>query len=431
MNTISSNTTSSKQTDSFHKKRDAIMTSLETAFIMFLLKQLSTPTQPLSASQIAFLMSFISGKQHSEKTILQRLQHLCTLQEDENESVIANTLQLTFGGHIVKVTNNKKEIVKPQNKFYFAPLLDKSDLELICGAITSNRYLSSSEKEYLLSREMTFGSLNDDKDAFMLQMKKQEFSFPDFKQKKEKKKNNSMPSFLHNVNQLYDAIQNHHMVSLVYGIYDSDGRSRLQFHAKNADKPYKLNPYAMLWNNGAFYLLATHKGHDNPVHFRIDRIVSVQPLRTEEDYTKFQSSAPIPDTLKQFFHSPQNKQCEFLVENYTATYPLMGIYDNTNYQQCLIECTPATLSILIDTFGTNISIYPSTIPHDATELDFHGKPKTFLMAKIKHVQYDNILQFCLQQHTSITAIAPSQLVEDIQQHLLDSFNRYKKYQSIT
>lgn len=418
-----------KKTITSTNKSSCNITQLEYAFIVFVLKKLSDENHPLSASTVTDYISQLTGKLHTEKTILRKLQALCSLQFNPNSQTVNNMLWLTFGGSIIEVSNeHKKNIIKKQSHFYFKPLMTLGELSLVCGAITSNRYLSSQEKNYLLSREMTMtnldpaaGSLSSQIDAIVSSTAACDKGI-DTEQISVYKSS----VLLKHVNHLYDAITNGYMIEIIYGIYDLDeDLRRMHFHARNHNKPYRLNPYALLWNSGAFYLLATHDGHDNPVHFRVDRIISIKTVKTEDDATINQTRKPLPDMLKPFF-TTKGHTIEFLPEKYTATYPLMGIYNNANYQDCFIECTASTLSILIDNFGVNLRIYPSHVPHDENELDFHGNPQHFLIAGIREVQYDNMVQFCLQQHTSITAIYPPKLVEDVKGALQASSDRYNK-----
>ena len=410
--------------------RSNTIKQLEHSFIVFILKKLSHKDAPLSASAIADYMCLLTGEMHTEKTTLRKLKEICYLQCDSINPVIGNTLWLTFGGTIIEVSNEgKKNITKKQSKFYFQPLMHASDLALVCGAIASNRYLSDNEKNYLLSREMTLSNLDANPDSIIAQIDElaNESLAYDYMDDISTSTNKSHSTLLQHINHLYDAIKKGYMVEIIYGVYDlHKNGNKLSFHPKNSNKPYRLNPYAMLWNSGAFYLLATHGGHSNPVHFRIDRIVSIKDIVTEDDATIKEVRAPLPDILKAFFKHNSLGEYEFSSEKYTATYPLMGIYNDTNYQDCFIECTSGTLSILIDTFGASLRIYPSHVPHRDDELDYLGRPQRFLIAGIKQVQYDNIVQFCLQQHTAVTAIYPPSLVEDVKKVLMSSADRYNK-----
>ena len=385
-------------------------TKLEYSLIVFVLKKFSDIEDPLSAADIAEHISNITGNEHTEKTILRKLNHICEIQSDTNNIEIVTTLWLSFGGTIVEVNNlSKKNITKKQSRFYFKPIINGSDLTLICGAIASNRYLSDAEKSYLIATEKTLNSFNiNDK-----QLLQQSDTYHESR-------------LIKIINSLYDAITRGYVIEVVYGMYDvNENLHTTCFHAKNEHKPYHLNPYAMLWNNGFLYLLATHYNYSNPVHFRVDRIISVKPVPTEDDATIMLPRKALPDELSPFFNYVGNNQYELLPEKYTATYPLMGIYDATNYQDCYIECTSLSLSVLIDAFGSNIRIYPSNREHTTDKADFHGRPQKFMIAIIKNVQYDNIVQFCLQHHTSITALYPDNLVNDIKNKLQESLKKYR------
>lgn len=420
------NSNTSKQSTSEKTERDKPINQLEHALIIFVLKKLSDREHPLSAPKIADYISHITGKDHIPKTIGRKLQQLISLQKNPEEDVVNNTLWLTFGGHIVEISNKgKKNITKEQRQYYFQPLLNSSDLALVCGAITSNRYLMDSEKSYLLEREKTLGNIMED--AKNLHEEIQKISNLSLMEKQTSDSAYKNSHLLKHVNQVYDAIENGYMIEIIYGIYDLEPQNRkLRFRARNPEKPYKLNPYAMLWNSGAFYLLATHEGHENPVHFRMDRIMKVTPMVTPEDARVMQPRAALPPMLKPYFKPLGKQKYELISEKYTATFPLMGIYDETNLIDCKIECTAATLSILIDAFGSGLHITPSPISHNETELDFHGNPQTFLCVNLHRVQYDNILLFCLQQHSSLTVLQPPNLVEDVRKGLLASLKKYEK-----
>lgn len=417
--------TSSEEIISGKSDRAKLLSQLEHVLIVFVLKKFSDREHPLSAPKIAEYISEITGEEHISRTIRRKLQELTTPQQSSDENVISNTLWLTFGGHIIVISNKgKKEVTKEQRQYYFQPLLNSGDLALVCGSITSNRYLLDSEKNYLLERQKNLGFLMEGPKNLPTEiqdMSKMLFSGP--KDSDLVYQNSQM---LKHVNQVFDAITKGYMIEIIYGIYDLEPqKQKLYFHPRNPEKPYKLNPYAMFWNNGAFYLLATHDGHENPVHFRMDRIMSVKPIFTPDDARIMQPRAAVPPMLKPYCKPLRNHQYEFLQEKYTTAFPLMGIYDETNLIDCQIECTSATLSILIDAFGTGLRIAPSPVPHKENELDFHGNPQTFLCVNLHNVQYDNILLLCLQQHTSLTVLHPPKLVEDVKKGLLASLNKYE------
>ena len=424
---------SQKAVEFTEKERSGFLTQLEITFLIFLLKKLSSAQKPLSARKLANYMSSLTGEEHSEKTILRKLKKLCLLQNDPDDTLISNTLFLTFGGTVEESTNlsSGSDSKKVQTKYYFKPLLDASDIAMICGTITSNRFLSQKEKDYLLSRQHTLTVFDGGEEINGAEMEEQAFFPTELPEKPLRSKDLSTDAsrLLYHINQLYEAIEKGYQIQLIYGTYDLDEHHfrSIKFRPKNAQTPYTLNPYAMLWNNGEYYLLATHDGHENPVHFRVDRIVSVHPVILSDRPRNYQERAPLPDSLKPFFQMSGNGIGEFMPQKYTAKYPLMGIYDEEDSTACTIECTATTLSILIDTFGAEcLTIRHSPLPHDASETDLHGNPQQFFAVQMREVQYDNILQFCLQHHSSLTALKPTRLVTDIARELELSLQKYRK-----
>lgn len=411
---------------------------LQFSLIVHILKTLSSKKNALSALKIARLLTDYTGKSYDQKTIRSNITPYIDILE--KDKLWADRLTWLLGGKIISVCYGPKN--DPYHKYYFEPLLDAGDVDMICGSIACNRYLTHQEKNYLISREEMLTLLKNDVKEIPVITKVEKivdgkivhrsnkstyYEFPDkeLPEKPHRKPDIKNPTvnLLHHVNQLHNAIKNGYSIKIHYGVYDRNTNNQVHFQVKNKD-PYMLNPYALLWNGGFYYLLATFKGHDNPVHFRVDRIVDIKPIPSEDDARIPESRDNVPEILKPYFQQTSNGESVFLSEKYTAVYPLMGIYNDENRVSCSIECTDTTLSILIDTFGNKLVVKESPRKHTDRELDIHGNPQKFFAVDIKNVQYDNILQFCLQQHASITVLQPERLIEDVKKGLLASLDRY-------
>lgn len=302
-----------------------------------------------------------------------------SLQDSIDDSVLEKHLQLSLGGTMVEIFNREKGVKHIQNRYYFKPLLDRSDVDMVCGTITSNRYLSMKEKEYLIAREKTlcYGEKYI-QDPNPLPGK----PHPAKKQLSEQ--------ILKIVNILYDAIREKYQVDVTYGYYGEDPKRYLHpaLLAKNEDKPYHLNPYAMIWNDGEYYLLATHRGHTNISHFRIDRIVSVQPAVEEDDATKNRKREPLPDSLKIFVKKVQGKEL-FQADQYTAVYPLMAIFGEEDLCEAVVECKANAIGVVIDYFGMDLRILPPVLDHPSNETDINGGLQKYVSIKFPKAQYEN------------------------------------------
>lgn len=218
---------------------------LEIPLLIRILKEEASEENPMSAALISDRLSEITGLEHSEKTVLRKLQRLVDLQKKIDDSVLEKHLQLSLGGTMIEISNREKGVRRIQNRYYFKPLLDKSDIDMVCGTITSNRYLTTKEKEYLISREKTL--CYGDK---YIQNQNPLPEKPDNTQKQ------LSDRVLKIVNTLYDAIRERYQVDVIYGAYGEDTKRyrRPVLLSRNEDKPYHLNPYAMVWNvNNKFF----------------------------------------------------------------------------------------------------------------------------------------------------------------------------------
>ncbi|MBQ9438043.1 MAG: WYL domain-containing protein [Lachnospiraceae bacterium] len=297
--------------------------------------------------------------------------------------------------------------------YCFKPLLDKSDVDLVCGTITSNRYLTMNEKEYLIAREKTlcYG------DKYI----QDQNPLPEKPRNAQKQLSEQV---LKIANTLYDAIRRKYQVDITYGFYGEDPKRNHHpvLLAKNENKPYHLNPYAMLWNDGEYYLLATHRGHTNISHFRIDRIVAVRFAASEDDATKNRKREPIPDSLKPFFKRAHGRE-EFQAERYTAMYPLMAIFGEADLCEAVVECKANAIGVVIDYFGMNLRIMPPTLEHPSNELDLNGRSQSYVSIKLPKAQYENLRGFCLLQHSIVTVVSPDRLIRDVREGLIASADK--------
>ena len=91
----------------------------------------------------------------------------------------------------------------------------------------------------------------------------------------------TLPELFHSDNKqvmivldvLNDAIEKKRKVRFTYNRYGID----FKLHARS-DKPYIVNPYQMVANNGRYYLIGNYDSYDDVSHYRIDRITSIEIL---------------------------------------------------------------------------------------------------------------------------------------------------------
>ena len=334
----------------------------------------------------------------------------------------------SFSGIVRQINTSKTG--SSRFKYYFEALLSDSDVNMLCAAVTSNRYLEQDEKKYLNTRLRTL-SHNPDIEAPTTTKKGKKkkddldiyYSNPidsnskkmlELQQTALKKAYNTslkMPKqylLLDIISQLDTAISHNRQIKLRYGIYNYD-ENRIE-HLKLMDrgKDYTVNPYALCWNRGNYYLICSNYGSDIPHHFRVDRILSV--TITED------KSEPLPELLKDYF-----KGKHFLMEKYTKCHPHMSIYSTHDTEEYCFEIPAHSLSILVDYFGKKIKLEKT----DKEEPDYSGKMWPVLRATIDEIEYPCLKHFTIQHHQVLRVIKPQRLIDDLKAELNNSLNKYK------
>lgn len=413
--------------------REKNLTQMAIPSIYYVLKQFSSKEKPLSAREIADYVNELmedptvplsSGNVLPENRIKEKLNMLATMSVAEGnqiilapeEAIFRNAMCLTFGGIIVE----EKRIdplfpqKKPHAKYYFKPLLDHADIDMICGAIASNRFFSEEEKEYLFSRQEALGAfqMNEriDESGYRMSINTQTLPQKPKSKKNSMRTNKTSQDMLRIINKLYYAISNGYKVRMIYARYtqkrSSMSNTPILFAPVHDGKEYHLNPYATLWNRGELYLLATlDSDPEQPRHYRVDRIFD---LHIEKEKVN-----PLPEVLNYYRKQSSRtfRNVEIDTAKYTAEHPLMGIAPNENEMiTCCVECDNRSLPVLVDTFGSSISIKPSPIDHaDDILTDINGEPVTFYLATVRHVHVKCMELYCLHHASSFHVIYPVEM----------------------
>ena len=386
-----------------------LLKQFEIPLIYYVLKTSTDRDHALSCPAIAEKMSLLiphpDGNESffNAKTTGNKLDEIIKLSVTEEDLIdTLNTIfAMTFGGVIKSreadgiYTGRNYTGKGSQKRYYFEPLLSLSDMDLVYGAVNSSRYLSEDEKVYLLSRLEALqplygaspGSLDESRRLFPVDVS-------ELPERPKSSSDNKIPGassvMLRNTQIIYDAISRRKQIEVVYGSYDiSDKNGRLTFRENNDGNPYVLNPFALLWNNGNYYLVATHKGHDNPSHLRVDRMVSVRihAVHDRNGELTEPSRQKAPKALAKYFKKNKNGAPVFDSIAYTNTYPRMIYSQKEALIDLTFECTSRQLQIIVDSFGPGISLSESKRP---PEDDGH-----YLEATVHKVQYENARHYAL------------------------------------
>ncbi|MCR4656462.1 MAG: WYL domain-containing protein [Lachnospiraceae bacterium] len=384
----------------------------------------------MSCSAIAEKLSGIVPHPDSDKSFFNskttgnKLEDIMALSviDDKLIKKLSTLFSVTFGGTIK--SREADGIYKGKNlkgsgsqrRYYFEPLLSRSDMDLVYGAINSSRYLSGAEKNYLLSRLEVLQPLFN---AGLSEWEENRSSlFTDIESlpaRPHPSKISDIPGsssvMLRNTQVIYDAIDRKKQIEVIYGSYDiKDATGRVTFKERNTDSPYILNPYALLWNDGEYYLVATHHNHKNPAHLRVDRIIKVRihSVQTKNGDLIEANRQKTPETLSRYFRKNKKGRLVFDSVVYANTFPQMIYSQEENLIDVTFECTSKNLQVIVDSFGTNISLSESTDPHEGAPGNDH-----YLKATVRRVQYDNAKNYALAHAHVLKLLSPENLVREV------------------
>ncbi len=309
-------------------------TKFDLPVLFYVLKGITSPEDSLSATQLAIEMQSVLGEAYSGRTLKRRLDKLEEILNWKNEpdtrkrkekKDIADIMYCVYGGQI-KTTDAKTPrsrgrsaaLQTNQKRYYFEPCLDDASMRLLNGTVTSSAFLTDEEKDYLLSRMRMLNMLGD-----FLALPEEEESEQVFSQSPKKDPDVGFPGesnvFISNIASLNHAIQNDLQIEMTYGTYDiQDGC--LDYHERTLNGKahrYRINPYALCWSEGHYYLIATYvsgckppyvKEEGTPINFRVDRIIRIGRVPVKkgksQNTIKYEKREKIPPRLKSFLEKP-------------------------------------------------------------------------------------------------------------------------------
>lgn len=343
-----------------------------------------------------------------------------------------NAMIAAFGGTLVEVSvaGNTVRKKKARCTYYFKPILDEADVNMVCGAIASNRYFSEAEKNFLISsQEVFYGKpivsgtdAGTDCGPGLFQ-----------KPSTQNKKTGLLPphttqDMLKIVNTLYYAITNGYQVKVATAQYNVNEKTHhLTFDSTRDGKPYYLHPYALFWNVGQLYLLATFTYKPEQIrHYRVDRIFSAEIVYEKKDgvFTDIPSPTnPLPKALADYRkiqngriqkHPGRSGKAVIDTDKYVSTHPLMSIFDESKalLPTVVLECDGPSLPIIIDTFGSSIYV-DSSSQHRIDTTDKFGREIKYYTVRLHNIQPDCMTLYCAQHHRSLKVIEPQELKDDV------------------
>lgn len=199
--------------------------------ILEVLKKYSDENHRLRQQQIIDLVEKDTGLVHARKSIRKDLREL-----------VAAGYPLRF-----------------EKGWYYEHEFCPAELNLIIDSIRTSTGITASQRDELIRKISRLGGDWYAKDESNKQLRP------------------ANPQFLYVLDILHEAMERGTKVSFFYGNYGTD--KQLHYRCRDDGKPrdYLINPYHILTTNGRYYLICNVDKYDTIAHFRVERIMDIQP----------------------------------------------------------------------------------------------------------------------------------------------------------
>ncbi|MBO5395368.1 MAG: WYL domain-containing protein [Clostridia bacterium] len=238
--------------------------------------------------------------------------------ECERKSIYKDIdILIEYGLDIIKTT-------KPRNGYFLASReFEIAELRLINDAIQSAGFISKKKTTSLLNKTDSLLSIYQAD-----RLKGQVFI--------DRRNKCTNEEIFYNIDALDTAIKNEKKVRLNYSRRKLDEK----YTAANESREFKLSPYALVWSNDHYYLIANNEKYDNLMNLRIDRIKKVEildsPRRHISEVSEYKNSFDTADYVSKTFNMFSGRP-----------------------EMTQLKCKTEILEEMLDRFGEKISIKKS------------------------------------------------------------------------
>lgn len=251
------------------------------------------------------------------------------------------------------------------------------ELRLLIDAVQAANFITPKKTKELIKK---IGTLSSASQAKMLE--KQVYI--------EKRHKCSNEEIYYNIDIINRAIQSGRRISFIYQKRQLDVAEN---KVVTQEKEFSVSPYAMIWSNDHYYLIANNQKYNNLMHTRIDRMKKVEIL--EEKARKFSEVSP----YKSYFDSA----------DYSGKIFNMFSGDTQSLE---MVCNKDILEEIIDRFGINALIRT-------------GEDETKFLLSTKCVVSEGLVSWIMQFGADIEVIEPRSLREQVKTRAKEIANIYK------
>lgn len=251
------------------------------------------------------------------------------------------------------------------------------ELRLLIDAVQAANFITPKKTKELIKKIGTLCSVSQAK-----MLEKQVYI--------EKRHKCSNEEIYYNIDIINRAIQSGKRISFIYQKRQLDTAEN---KVVTEEKDFSVSPYAMIWSNDHYYLIANNQKYNNLMHTRIDRMKKVEIL--EERARKFSEVSP----YKSYFDSA----------DYSGKIFNMFSGDTQTLEML---CDNSMLEEIVDRFGNNALIRT-------------GDDETRFLVDTKCVVSEGLVSWIMQFGGRIEVLEPASLREQVKMRAEEIARMYK------
>ncbi len=251
------------------------------------------------------------------------------------------------------------------------------ELRLLIDAVQAANFITPKKTKELIKKIGTLCSVSQAK-----MLEKQVYI--------EKRHKCSNEEIYYNIDIINRAIQSGKRISFIYQKRQLDTAEN---KVVTEEKEFSVSPYAMIWSNDHYYLIANNQKYNNLMHTRIDRMKKVEIL--EERARKFSEVSP----YKSYFDSA----------DYSGKIFNMFSGDTQTLEML---CDNSMLEEIVDRFGNNALIRT-------------GDDETRFLVDTKCVVSEGLVSWIMQFGGRIEVLEPASLREQVKMRAEEIARMYK------
>lgn len=194
-----------------------------------------------------------------------------------------------------------------------------AELKLLVDAVQSSKFITAKKSNELIKKIGSFASTYELKD-----LQRQVYVSNRIKTMNE--------SIYYNVDHLHEAINSNKKITFQYSAWTVGKKIEL----KNGGALYHMSPWALMWDNENYYMVAYDSEDEIIKHFRVDKMLHITLTEDERDGK---------EQFKRFDMAVYAKK-------------MFGMFGGTE-ENVRLECKNSLVGVIIDRFGKDAMIIPT------------------------------------------------------------------------